>query len=274
MEKEDVELIKLAKNGNKKDLETLIVRHYDFIYNVAIRMVFYKQDAQDLTQDIIVKLITNLSSFQENQNFKGWLYRLTVNHFLNIRKRPIEKSVSSFSSYGNGLDTIKDSYFEPENPIESKLILEEIKISCTRGMLMCLSRPQRLLYIFGEILEIDHNLGAYIFETTKENYRKKLSRTRNDLQNFMNKKCSLINSNNPCKCRNKTKGFIENGWIDPKEKTFTKEYSKLVNEVISPLSEHLENKIPNASKKVFQEQPFYNPANKYELLKDLKLETI
>jgi len=273
-DKEDLELIQTALNGDKKALETLILAHYDFIYNVAIRMVFNEADALDITQDIVVKIITNLSSFKKNISFKGWLYRITVNHFLNLKKRPIEKSVTTFTAYGRGLDEIKNEMYVSQSSSELQLIIKEIEISCTRGMLMCLSRSQRVMYIFGEILEIGHILGAHIFETTKENYRKQLSRVRMDMHSFMNDKCGLVNPENPCRCKNKTKGFIEKGWVNPEEKTFTREYNKSVNEVLELTAESMKHLVPIVSQKVYQSQPFYTPENKYKLLKDLKFKEI
>ncbi len=59
--------------------------------------------------------------------------------------------------------------------------IEESKVACMAGTLMCLDREQRPVYIVGALFEIDHNLAAEIFEVSPANFIKKLSRARKDL---------------------------------------------------------------------------------------------
>ncbi len=62
-ESTDSELIEQSKNGSKSAVEKLILRHQAWIYNIAIRMVFHPQDAEEFTQKVLIKSITRLSSF-------------------------------------------------------------------------------------------------------------------------------------------------------------------------------------------------------------------
>lgn len=55
------ELIEQAKNGSKSAVEKLVLRHQAWIYNIAIRMVFYPQDAEEVTQEVLIKAITRLT---------------------------------------------------------------------------------------------------------------------------------------------------------------------------------------------------------------------
>ena len=67
----------------------------------------------------------------------------------------------------------------------------------------------------GELFFVPHDIGAEILAISKENYRQRLHRARCDLVNFMNKKCGIINKDNPCRCHKKLTGFIKKGWVDP-----------------------------------------------------------
>ena len=58
-ESDDLLLIEQAKEGSRKALEQLVERHYNFIYNVALRFLLNPEDAQDLTQEVLIKIITN-----------------------------------------------------------------------------------------------------------------------------------------------------------------------------------------------------------------------
>ena len=76
-------LVNEAKTGNRKALEKLLLKHQPYIYNIAWRMVRQPGDAEDLTQEVNVKIITKLSEFQGRSSFRTWLYRIAMNHFLN-----------------------------------------------------------------------------------------------------------------------------------------------------------------------------------------------
>jgi DNA-directed RNA polymerase specialized sigma24 family protein len=56
---DDVDLVEQAKNGGRAALEKLILRHQAWIYNIAVRMVFQPHDAEEVTQEVIVKVITS-----------------------------------------------------------------------------------------------------------------------------------------------------------------------------------------------------------------------
>jgi hypothetical protein len=97
--------------------------------------------------------------------------------------------------------------------------------------LKCLDREQRIVYILGEIFGIDHKIGSEMLEISKDNFRQKLTRARKDLYNFMNQKCGLVNTQNPCRCDRKTKSFIEAGWVDKDKLKFNTSYLKLISEI-------------------------------------------
>ena len=103
---EDIVLVRLGTKGDKKALQNLIVRHQLFVYNLALKMTSNVQDAEDLTQEAFVKAITSLSKFEGKSNFRTWLYRITVNHFLNAKKRRSGYSIVDFESYFNSIDTV------------------------------------------------------------------------------------------------------------------------------------------------------------------------
>ena len=83
---QDSELVTSARAGSRESLELLITRHQPWIYNVARRMVYNPSDAEDATQEILIKVITKLSAFEGRSSFRTWLYRIVVNHLLNMKR--------------------------------------------------------------------------------------------------------------------------------------------------------------------------------------------
>ena len=96
----DAELVEQAKNGARAALEKLVLRHQAWVYNIAVRMVFRPQDAEEVTQEVLVKVITKLSTFKGESKFRTWLYRIAANHVLNMKRRRAEAQVTTFAAYG------------------------------------------------------------------------------------------------------------------------------------------------------------------------------
>jgi RNA polymerase sigma factor (sigma-70 family) len=221
----DEQLVALAQGGDRRALEQLVARHGPWIFNVAARMVWRRDDAADVTQEVLVKVITRLSTFRGESAFRTWLYRIVVNHIINLKKKqPLESAPRPFESFQHDLDEAGDAP-TPDEPggVPSELLVEEAKIGCTLAMLMCLDRRQRVVFVLGEILGVTDRVGAEVTELSPENFRQVLARARRDLYSFMNDKCGLVNQSNPCRCARKTRGFIDKGYVDPKHLQFVPE---------------------------------------------------
>src|SRR5262245_10972264 len=214
---EDRALVLRANSGDAGVVEELIVRHQPWIYNIAVRMLYHPHDAEDATQEILVKALTALSSYEGRSSFRTWLYRIAVNHVLNTKRGRLEPPMMSFGCYAHGLDRTPDLDLPDQRstPVDVRLLVEEARLSCTTGMLLCLDRKQRFVYILAEILEVEDVVGAELLEISRENFRQRVARARRDLHSFMNDRCGLVNRTNPCRCANKTRGFIQAGYVDP-----------------------------------------------------------
>ena len=195
------DLVEQAKNGNKDALEEVVRRIQDYIYNLAIRMLLQPADAEDATQEILIKIITHLDSFRGESAFTSWVYRIASNHLLSTQKCQAENNVSTFEDFEKTLDKgLEESAANTDLEAEQSLIVREIMIGCTMGMLICLNRDLRLAYILGDISEMNSDKAAYILNISPATYRKRLSRARTLIRNFMQKKCGLVNPVNPCRC--------------------------------------------------------------------------
>src|SRR5438067_13843326 len=65
-------------------------------------------DAEDVTQEILIKLTTKLSTYEGRSSFRTWLYRIAVNHVLNIKRRRVEEPNWSLAKYGDGPNSAPD----------------------------------------------------------------------------------------------------------------------------------------------------------------------
>lgn len=271
-DKTDGILIKESVAGNKDSLESLVRRHQDWIYNISLRMVFNPDEAADITQEVLIKIITKLSTFEGRSAFRTWAYRIAVNHILNVKKSEGEKMhASQFNKYGRSIDDTPDLELPDPNsvPIDMKLIEEEVKISCMFGMLLCLDREQRMVYILGGILGVPDKLGGEIMEISKDNFRQKLSRARRDLFSFMHDKCGLIDTNNPCRCRKKTKALLDSGYINPVKLRFNRNYLSTVQQAAGERLETLNDYLDNKCQELFDGHPFQKSPDFVNILRKI-----
>jgi RNA polymerase sigma factor (sigma-70 family) len=259
-----------AKAGDRAALEELVARHQAWIYNIAIRMLYHPQDAEDATQEILVKALTGLSSYEGRSSFRTWLYRIVVNHVLNTKRGRLEPPTTSFGCYAHGLDRTPDLDLPDQRsvPVDMRLLVDEARLSCTTGMLLCLDREQRVVYILGEVFEVTDAVGAELLEISRENFRQKLTRARRDLHNFMNERCGLVNRANPCRCAKKTRGFMQAGYVDPKSLLFARSRIQEVREVAHERARALTT-LDAQYAEVFRRHPFYAPRDLLPALRQL-----
>jgi RNA polymerase sigma factor (sigma-70 family) len=267
---EDQNLITRAGSGDRQALEDLIQRHQGWIYNIAIRMLYHPQDAQDATQEILIKVLTRLSSFEGRSSFRTWLYRIAVNHLLNMKRGRAEDPALNFRMYGEALDQMPDLDLpDPKaSSPDMNLLVTEAMLSCTSGMLLCLDREQRLAYILGGIFALSDTLAAEVLEISPANFRQRLARARRDLRNFMNDKCGLVNPANPCRCAKKTRGFIQAGHVDPENLLFVRERISEVREA-APLAYETIKTLDGKCADIYRRHPFFKSPDLVQMVRRL-----
>lgn len=130
----------------------------------------------------------------------------------------------TFADLATSTEGVSDGELPDERalPVETRLLVEQAKLGCITAVLMCYDRRQRLAFILGEVFGESSEAGAAAVEKSPDNFRQLLSRARRDLYQFMNDKCGLVNSANPCRCARKASGFMRNGWLDPNNLQFSK----------------------------------------------------
>lgn len=209
-------LVTRAQSGDREAVEDIVRAIGDDVYGLAMRMLWHPADAEDASQEILVKVITNLGSFRGESRFTTWVYRIAANHLLSTRKRRAEQERLTFRRFGEQLaEGLSDAVFQTPSDVEEGLLVEEVKIGCTQGMLLCLDREHRLIYILGEVFGVTSEIGGEVLEITPAAFRKRLSRARQRLRAFMQDHCGLVNDAVPCRCVRRVDHAIAIGRIDP-----------------------------------------------------------
>ena len=214
-------LVEQARNGDSDALEGVIRQIQDRIYGLAIRMLWHPEDAEDATQEILVKIVTHLGDFRQESTFTTWCYRIAGNHLLTTRKRRAEKMELTFTKYEEDIARAMEygvSCSAPEP--EQDLLVKELMIGCLQGVMLCLDRSLRMTYLLGEVYEVDSHKGADILGITPESFRKRLSRARALIQGFLVKNCGLVNPSNACTCTRQLPYSLKTGLVNPRRLLF------------------------------------------------------
>jgi RNA polymerase sigma factor (sigma-70 family) len=255
----DRDLANRAQAGDRSALEELVLRHQPWIYNIALRMLYTVENAEDATQEILLRLIAGLGSFRGESKFRTWLYRLAINQILNFKKKwAAAQPYYSFEWFAGDLDGT--GLAEPPDPrtvpVPVEILVEEAKIACTTAMLLCLDGRQRLAFTLGEIFGVTDRVGAEVMDTTPANFRQMLARARKDLYTFLQGNCGLVNGANPCRCPKKIRGFMERGYLKPEKLEFARGYRRKVREMAPGRADELLEAAEKVGAELYRDHPF------------------
>lgn len=222
MDKEELfHEIDKAIAGNEEALETLILSVQDLVFNLSLRMLGTFHDAQDATQEILLKVITHLSSFRKESAFSTWVFRIAVNHLKNYKKCMFALQPLSFEFYAQDIEH-PQAHDIPDlsQDIEKALLADELKMSCTNVLLQCLDTESRCIFILGTMFKLDSRIAGEILEMTSAAYRQKLSRTRKKVSQFLKEYCGAYGHGNCC-CENRIDYAILTQRLNPQNLEYT-----------------------------------------------------
>ena len=270
-ESRDEALVAQARSGDREALEQLLTHHQPWVLNIAMRMLWRRADAEDATQEILIKIVKGLSGFRGESAFRTWLYRIAVNHILDLQRQgwTVSAPLRSFADRDRILASTPDLDLpDPRTvPVPLEILVEETKIGCTTGVLLCFDGRQRLVFILGEILGATDDAGAEIVGVMPANFRQILSRARRDLYKYLNGSCSLVNPGSACKCARKTGGFLQKGLLDPEKLQFTSDCRRRVREVVSARADELWQAYEAFGANVYRDHPFYECSDPAAMLR-------
>jgi RNA polymerase sigma factor (sigma-70 family) len=212
-------LIESARAGDARALEQLILVVRDRVYRLSLRMTACPADAEDATQEILIRMITRLASYRGEAAFTTWMHRIAVNHLLDRSKSRVERMRLDFDTFA--ADLLDGLAAPPANAPDAAVLEREVQLACTHALLTCLDRDHRIAYILGEIFELDSDDGGYICDVPPATYRKRLSRARTRVRTFLSGHCGLVSDTAACHCTRRIDAAIAAGRVDADALAFT-----------------------------------------------------
>jgi RNA polymerase sigma factor (sigma-70 family) len=204
-----------AVAGDAAALRALCERIQGPVYRLARRTLGSGTDAEDATQEILIKVITHLAAFERRSRLLTWIYTIAVRHLLRMQMRARETAVSVeaiAAKLDAGLAIAPRA--APLSAVEAPVLEAELQLECTQAMLFTLSRPERIAFILADVLGATDAIGGAICEITPAAFRQRLARARAQVRPLLAERCGLADATNPCTCAAQAPGAAAARLID------------------------------------------------------------
>ncbi len=214
-------LVTEAVQGSREGLEEILRRIQNPVYAISLRMLFHPADAEDATQEILIKVITNLKGFRFEGPFMAWVMRIAANHLKTTRKSWAEKKELNMEKAHTVIDrAAARGWFSKPLEAPEPLMEIEMRSACTQALLLALDRAHRMVFVLGVVMDVSGPEGAYILNISPDAFRKRFSRARTRVKDFLSSNCGLFEESNRCRCAGVLGGHMAWGWIDPQMPIF------------------------------------------------------
>ena len=180
--------------GNTQSYELLVQRYMNNVYCLVYRVVANKEEAEDIAQEVFVKVFNGLRKFEQQASFSSWLYRIATNSALDaldkIRRRP--QTVSHPNSKTNS------EHEEETHPLasqaSSELGPEEHAIQaelreCIRRVLKKLERDQASVIVMRDFDDLSYDEIAQSLQANLSTVKMRIHRARLAFQQIFNQFC-------------------------------------------------------------------------------------
>lgn len=177
----EVDLIKKSQKGDIDAFEELIKDYKKIAYNIALRVMKNKENAEDASQEALIKVYKNIKNFNQKSTFKVWLYRIVMNSCIDLQRKN-KHEVTSLDSLKKGKDNdykveIEDTSKGPDAILETKLN-NEILYKCIDS----LADDHKQIIILRDLQELSYKEISDVLNCSEGTVKSRLSRARTKLK--------------------------------------------------------------------------------------------
>ncbi|QSX07109.1 sigma-70 family RNA polymerase sigma factor [Sedimentibacter sp. zth1] len=177
-------LIKQSQKGDIDAFEKLIKEYKKVAYNIALRVLHNKEDAEDISQESLVKVFKNINSFNMQSTFKVWLYRIVMNTCLDFKRKKqlvkysidklIEDDENEFSK------EIPDNTNNPDIIIQNKLEQQMLYDSIDK-----LEDDFKNIIVLRDLQDLSYKEIADVLSCNEGTVKSRLNRARKKLKDIV-----------------------------------------------------------------------------------------
>lgn len=184
-------LIEESQKGNVDAFEELIKEHKKSAYNIALRVLRNVEDAEDASQEALIKIFKNISNFNMESTFKVWMYRIVVNTCIDFkRKKNINAlSIDETIDLGSGREIQREISDESSNP--DALIDKNYNTQLVNDAINKLDDDFKTIIILRDIQGFSYDEISGILDCNLGTVKSRLSRARKSLKEILEKEIKV-----------------------------------------------------------------------------------
>jgi RNA polymerase sigma-70 factor, ECF subfamily len=183
--------------SNTRSYELLVQRHMDHVYTMVYRMIPNREDAEDVTQDIFIKVYHTLASFEHKSSFSTWLHRITINCAIDASQKLKRRGVHLFTAVDNKetqtaqadgqLDRLDTQISSQPGPEERALQKEQRE--CINHVFQALNREQTRVLVMRDVEDFSYEEMASSLEVGLSAVKMRIHRARLAFQQLFLQLC-------------------------------------------------------------------------------------
>lgn len=183
-------LVEAAIGGDGPALGELLSRYRHRLYNIVLRMVSHRDDAAELTQEAMLRILEHISDFRGGSNIYTWMVRIAMNLSIShLRKRQVRRTVSLDAETGHADQTgpLRDRLTDAREPgpaqnVQKKQMIEQLYAALDR-----LDGTFRGVLVLRDIEQMSYQQIAKVLDTAEGTVKSRLFRARLALRKEMKK---------------------------------------------------------------------------------------
>lgn len=177
------DLIRSIRSGDKESFRLLYDRHAPAVYRLCLRFTGNTQEAEDLCQDVFVKVYTSIRTFNAHSRLSTWIHRITVNHALNhLRKNKNSRHCLTLDvNSSEAADVSRLSLNTDSSASPDRLLEEKEKTALVRQAVHALPENQRLVLILQKYEGFSCREIAEMLDCTLLSVQSRLHRAKKNL---------------------------------------------------------------------------------------------
>jgi RNA polymerase sigma-70 factor (ECF subfamily) len=169
---DDTQLIERCRSGDRKAFEALLVEYEKPVFNAAFRMLNNRNDAEDVTQTVFLKVFENIDQFDPSRRFFSWIYRITLNESINWlgKRNRLEPLTVEAAFEGKG----------PEQELESARVAANVQAA-----LQTIKSDYRSVVVLKHFLGCSYTEISQVLDIPEKKVKSRLYTARQQLKDAL-----------------------------------------------------------------------------------------